>query len=335
VGNQGAWPDAYWQFCYSNSGLQQYVAQVVIKYFDNNPNCMVYSITPNDGWHFKTCQCAGCNAFGTETEYIMNFANQVAKITKTKYPDRRVSVLTYHPTMPAPTRSYPVESNVEIMFCMENHMMKRASASNNPYYVSGSSQGVAWATNFQNYSSRTGVKHKAIWKWLCIAANDGDRANWQYLPWVQGNVATDDHDYWKQNGVEYVFYDQGPLNGYREYENSIPLRWPLWYVANKGCWDQDATGEELLRDACKKLYGKGADAMLQYYLALADASESATADSHAWWAPAPDKIYTATHVKNIDAKINAAKALLDDVSDVEKRRMENQIKLWEKAKTYL
>ena len=75
--------------------------------------------------------------------------------------------------------------------------------------------------------------------------------------------------------------------------------------------------------------------MLQYYLALAEASESTNADSHAWWAPEPDQIYTPTHVKNIDSKIDAAKKMLSKVSETEKKRMENQIKLWEKAKTDL
>ena len=333
IGNQGAWPNIYWQFCYSNAGLQQKVAQTVMDYFASNPNCMVFSITPNDGWNFKTCQCSGCNAFGTETEYILNFANKVAAITKTKYPDRRVSVLTYHPTMPAPTRSYPVESNVEIMFCMENHMMKRANASNNYYYVSGTSQGVSWASNFQTYCSRTGVKHKAIWKWLCVAANDGDRANWQYMPWVQGNVATDDHSYWKSNGVEYVFYDQGPLNGYKEYASSTPLRWPLWYVAQRGSWTQNKTGQELLADACVKLYGNAANEMLAYYMALAAASEAAGGTSYAWYPPKASEVYTSAQRSNIDAKATAARNKLGSVTSEQRQRIENQLNLWTTAKS--
>lgn len=331
LGNQASWPDSYWQFCYSNSGLHDFVAQRVAEYFDQYPYCMVFTITPNDGFKFGTCQCAGCKAFANDTDLIINFANEVAKRTKLTYPDRQVSFLTYHTTLPAPTTFRTVEDNVEIMFCTETSMTK-PTAEVGYIGMSYAKQNIPWRTNFQNYIARTEVQHRAIWKWLCIAA---ESPSWQNVPWVQGDVAIDDQNFWKENGVKYVFYDQGPLNGYREYENSIPLRWPLWYVANKGCWDQDASGEELLRDACEKLYGKGADAMLAYYLALADASESATVDSHAWWAPAPNQIYTASHVRNIDSKINAAKNMLDKVSEVEKKRMENQIKLWEKAKTYL
>ena len=332
VGNEGAWPDAYWQFCYSNAGLQQYVAQVVMNYYAQNPNCYIVSITPNDGWNFKTCQCAGCNAFGNETEYILNFANKVAAITKTKYPDRRVSVLSYHTTMHAPSRSYPVESNVEIMFCMECPMQKRASDPGNYYHNGSTSYGVSWASNFQTYSSRTSVKHKAVWKWLCVAA-ESMCANWQYIPWVQGNVATDDHDYWKQNGVEYVFYDQGPLNGYREYASSTPLRWPLWYVAQRGCWTQGKNGQQLLAEACQKLYGNGANAMLAYYMALADASVSSTDVSFAWYPPAASKMYTSYWISIIDQKIAAAESMLGSVTAEQRQRMQNQIQLWKTAKT--
>ena len=174
-------------------------------------------------------------------------------------------------------------------------------------------------------------KNIAIWKWLCIAA---ESAPWENIPWVQGNVAIQDQNYWKSNGAKYVFYDQGPSGAYREYELSFPLRWPLWYGANKGCWDQNSTGDQLLKDACQKRYGKGADAMLAYYQALANASKACSADSFAWAAPNPSSVYTPEQVKKIDAAIANAKSMLSKVSELERQRMQNQIDLWEKAKTY-
>ncbi len=331
VNNQAAWPETFWHFCYSNSGLQQYVAQTVIKYFDEHPDCMVYSITPNDGVDPKVCQCAGCNAFANTTDLIINFANQVAKITKTKYPDRQVSILTYQTTMPAPTASRPVESNVEIMFCMETTMTKRATDAS---YIMmwDAARNVSWASNFQTYIQRTNVQHRAIWKWLCIAA-DGNYAEWQYIPWVQGNVATDDHNYWKQNGVKYVFYDQGPLPAYRESASSTALRWPLWYVAQKGCWVDGKTGQQLLGEACQKLYGSGASAMLNYYMALAKASEECNTRSYAWIPCHARYVYTSAQISNIDSKIAAAEAMLEFVTAEQRQRMQNQIDLWKTAKT--
>ena len=331
IDNQAAWPETFWHFCYSNSGLHQYVAQTVIKYFDENPNCMVYSITPNDGVDPKVCQCASCNSFANTTDLIINFANQVAKITKTKYPDRQVSILTYQTTMPAPTTSRPVESNVEIMFCMETTMTKRATEAS---YIMmwNAARNVSWASNFQTYMQRTNVQHKAIWKWLCIAA-DSNYAEWEFIPWVQGNVATDDHNYWKQNGVKYVFYDQGPLNAYREYASSTAMRWPLWYVAQRGCWTDGKTGQQLLGEACQKLYGNGASAMLNYYMALADASAACNTRSYAWIPCHANQLYTAYWIGQIDSKIAACEAKLEFVTAEQRARMQNQIDIWKKAKT--
>ena len=116
---------------------------------------------------------------------------------------------------------------------------------------------------------------------------------------MQGNVAIEDQNYWKKNGAQYVFYDQGPLAAYRETEASLPLRWPLWYVAAKGMWEPNMTGDQILQDACNKLYGKGADAMLAYYKALAEASKQCTAKSYAWVPPSPvGRVYGRTGQKD-------------------------------------
>lgn len=325
--------DGWWQFCYSNAGLHQKVADVVIDYFNKHPYCMVFTITPNDGSRVGICQCAGCKCYSSDTDLILDFANAVAKIVKKTYPDRLLNVLSYAPTVAAPSAVHPVESNVEIMFCTETSMTKPTAEAG---YIGlpGWKQQIPWKTNMQNYIARTNVKHVAVWKWLCIAANSYS-GDWGKMPWVQGNVATEDHAFWKSMGATYVFYDQGPHTAYREYDNSFPLRWPLWYVANRGCWTQDKTGEQLLRDACEKLYGKGADAMLAYYMALADASEACTVESYAWIPCAPSDVYTPAQVKIIDARIAEAKKMLDSVTKDQAKRMENQIKLWEKAKTYL
>ena len=331
LGDTAAWPDIYWQFCYSNTGLRQKVAETVMNYFASNPNCMVFSITPNDGWEFGTCQCAACACYANDTDLILAFGNAVAAIVKQTYPDRYVSVLTYHTTLTAPSSARPVDSNLDITFCAETSMTSPVSTAS---YIgmSGAKQNIAWRDNFLKYISRTGVKQRSAWKWLCIAA---ENPAWSNIPWVQGNVATDDHTFWKNHGVSYVFYDQGPLTAYYEYESSLPLRWPLWYVANKGCWDQTSTGEELLAEACKKLYGNGWDEMLAYYIALADASEACTADSYAWVAPDPAAVYTPQQIMNIDAKAAAAEAVVSQVSAVEAERMENQIQLWETAKEFI
>lgn len=321
----------YWQYCYSNDGLIAEVAKRIIQKFDANPNMYIYSLTPNDGWTFKTCNCDKCKTFASDTDVIVYFANAVGAKVAEKYPDRFVSFLSYHKTLAPPTSNVKLRDNVEIMFCAETTMTKPIQEAG---YIgmSGSKVMTPWTENVATYIQRTQAKNITVWKWLCIAA---ESPAWEYIPWVQGDVAIEDQNYWKSIGASYVFYDQGPAGAYREYEMSFPLRWPLWYVANKGCWDADATGTELLTEACQKLFGKGADAMLAYYQALAAASEACTADSHAWAAPSPSGVYTSAQIKKIDATINAAKAMLDQVTALERERMENQISLWEEAKKHI
>ena len=49
----------------------------------------------------------------------------------------------------------------------------------------------------------------------------------------------------------------------------------------------------------------------------------------------PSAVYTGGQVKKIDGAITKAQSMLSSVSSLEKQRMENQIKLWKTAKTYL
>ena len=51
-----------------------------------------------------------------------------------------------------------------------------------------------------------------------------------------------------------------------------------------------------------------------------------------WVPPAPGEMYTSSHIRKIDVTIAKAKAKLNSVSADEKKRMQNQISLWENAK---
>lgn len=187
----------------------------------------------------------------------------------------------------------------------------------------------SWKDNFRAFIQKGSVKNVSIWEWYCVAA---DKEVWKDIPWVQGDVAIRNQNYWKSNGAQYIFYDHGPIAAYNEYNSSFPLRWPLWYVAAKGMWDASLTGDQILMDACSKLFGNAASEMYGYYKALADASESCTAYSMTWVPPEPSQMYTATHIRKIDAAIAKAKAKLNSVSADEKKRMQNQISYWENAK---
>ena len=51
-----------------------------------------------------------------------------------------------------------------------------------------------------------------------------------------------------------------------------------------------------------------------------------------WIPPEPAAMYNTAQIGKIDVALNSAKAKLNSVTADQKKRMENQISLWEKAK---
>ena len=320
----------WWQYDYTNPEFAAEVAKKVLEKWDADPLLTNYSLASNDGWEEGWCECETCAAAGNPTDQMLTFANRVAEIVSKKYPDKTISVLSYHNNF-FPPEKVKVHPNVEVMFCRETSMtipldlgveiLGKNDITHNTYTQS-------WRGNFQEFIQKSQLQNVSIWEWYCIAT---ERPLWQDVPWVQGSVATRNHALWKQNGAEYVFYDQGPATWHRETDESYPLRWPLWFVAAKGMWDGSFTGEQILYDSCRKLYGAAADEMYGYYKALADSSEQCRADSTCWIPCKPGEMYTDDRVEVIDAALEAAKAKFGEVTDEQKQRIENQITLWKQA----
>ncbi len=326
----------WWQYCYSNEEFAKEVAQKIILYFNSNPTKQQYSIAANDGWEDDWCECSVCDTFPSDTDLMLTFANRVAAEVVKKHPEKRLTILSYHSMYYAPKTNVKAHPNVEVMFCRETNMTQPIDIG----FDVGSSffpethnvYPESWKANYESYISLSGLKNIAIWEWYCLAV---ERSIWKDIPWVQGNVAIRNQTYWKSKGAKYIYYDHGPLSVYRETVDSYPLRWPLWYVAAKGMWDGSLTGDQILKDACDKLFGAGSDVMFEYYHTLAEISENCTARSIAWIPPQPYEMYKSSDKKKIDGIITKAKAMLPNVTADQKARMENQIGYWENARTLI
>ena len=319
----------YFQFCYSNDEFADYVAAKLDDYFNAHPDIISMTIAANDGWDEHFCECDKCKSLGNTSDCMVNFANKVAKKVALTHPDRSLQIYSYHKTYEPPVNSIPLEPNVELMLCREASLTRPLDTD---YFKEGR-DGItrntytrSWRENAVEWIEKTSCKNVSVWCWYCISAG---RDEWQYIPWVQGNVATRDIELWESIGVRYVFYDQGPLAGYLEDDSSFSLRWPLWYVASKAMWTDEMTGEEILLDACNKLYGKASDAMFNYYKALADCSEKCTAYSMTWVPPTVKEVYY-KYKADLVAAVDAIKAVMDECTDVEKERINNQLGYWEK-----
>lgn len=80
------------------------MAKKLIEIFDQRPNLTNYAIGANDGWEKNWCECSDCTRLGNDTDELLTFANNVAAELKKKYPDKKLTILSYHPSISPPSK---------------------------------------------------------------------------------------------------------------------------------------------------------------------------------------------------------------------------------------
>lgn len=320
-----------WQYCYSNEEFAAAYASKVIGYFDSHPDCVSMTAAVNDGWTEGWCECDACAALGNKADQALTFANRVAAIVCEIYPDRQISTLAYHDTFlpPSQVKAHP---NVQVMFCLETNPLDDLMADRQIHEgfnnVNKIVYSQSWLDNVTQWIQVSGVQHISIWGWFCI---DDPLYKWQYAPWVQGDVASRNLDVFESLGVDFVFMD-----GTYPYANmDMKLRWPLYYTFAKCMYFGDLTGEEVLYDACRKLYGAAADEMFLYYRVLADAAQtSASPNGINWVPPGLLDVYGPYYGELALAAANA-EAKLDQLTPDQRARVENQLRGWKIIDLYI
>ncbi len=311
----------YWQYCYTNEGLAEKVASVIIDQLKRDPSRVNGSVAANDGWNDGWCECEQCAAVGSRTDQMIYFANHVAEIVCGYFPDATISFLAYHASFLPPTSNIKAHPNVEVMFCLENSPLADFSSD---YIIHYGTNGItqvtytqSWKDSVQTFIDRADLQHTSVWGWYCISAEDD---KWQYAPWVQGNIVTRNMAQFEKMGVYHVFYDCGG--------SELDVRWPLLYPTARSMWDDAPDGEALLYDACLKLFGAAADEMFVYYRTLADCAEVCVDSTGITWvAPSVIAVYCG-YLDLVQEKVDAVTAKLDQLTPDQKARVENQLKFW-------
>lgn len=317
-----------WQYCYSNQALAEAYAQKVIEYFDKNPNCLTMTAAANDGWTDGWCECDDCAALGNKADQALTFANRVAEIVCKTYPDKYISTLAYHDTFLPPEKTKAHE-NVEVMFCLETSPLDDLMADRQIHSgfnnINKIEYSQSWLDNVAEWIEVSDLQHKTIWGWFCI------EDYWMGAPWIQGNVASRNIDVFESLGVTRVFVD-GP---YPTDKLDQPLRWPLYYTFGKCMYFGDMTGEEVLYDACQKLYGAAADEMFLYYRLLADCAQYNDSPSGINWVPPTLLEVYGSNVKMARDLVANARAKMDQLTPEQQERVENQLRGWMYIDAYI
>lgn len=313
-------PTGWYQFCYTNEALAQFVANKVISQFDRYPNLTNYTIAANDGWDKGWCECEVCAEAGNHTDQVLVLANRVAEEVAKVYPDKTVSILAYHETFLPPVKTV-AHPNVEVMFCTETNPMADFSV-DYPIHLgkNGTTQVVytqSWQASCKQYIEDAQLQNVAIWSWFCVSGEDQD---WAISPWVQGNITTRIFQLYKQMGVTRIFADCGGEND--------AYRWPVFYVYARSMWDDVVDGETLLYDACKKLYGDGADEMFLYYRLISDATAVCVSDDGITWVPPSLYNVYGPNLTAIREAVTAAWTKVGKGTEEENYRMERHLRAW-------
>lgn len=317
----------YWQYCYTNTNFAVAVANKIKEHFANatNANQVTISIAANDGWDKLWCECANCQNAGNHTDQMLRFANNVATLVCAQYPEKKLNILAYHSTFLPPEKTTYTHPNVEVMFCIETapfvDLSKGEQIHSGKHYINQVVYTQSWKDSTQAYIDKANVQGVSIWAWYCIG---GGRTEWRNYPWVQGNTISNNLYLWEQMGVKDIFVDCG--------NDPMDLRWPLYYALAKCMWEPELTAEQVLYEACVKLYGAAADEMFLYYRHLADAAaeHGGSNDSMVWVPPLVDQVYS--HDANrIQAAMQAAVDKLPSLTLLEQTRVKSQANYWAKT----
>ena len=320
--------DGYWHYCYSNEELAAAYAQKVIEYFDAHPDCITMTAAANDSWEKCWCECESCAALGNRADQSLTFANRVAEIVCKTYPEKRISILAYHATFLPPEKTV-AHPNVEVMFCLETNPLDDLAADRQIHSGYNSVNQIvysqSWLSNVKQWIEVSQLQHKTIWGWFCIDDY------WMGAPWVQGNVASRNIELFRELGVTRVFVD----SVYPQENMSMELRWPLYYTFAKVAYFGDMTGEEVLYDACQKLYGAAADEMFLYYRLLADCAQYNDSSSGINWVP-PSLLEV--YGKNVGAArklVANVRGKMDQLTPEQQARVEDQLRGWMYIDAYI
>lgn len=131
--------------------------------------------------------------------------------------------------------------------------------------------------------------------------------------------------YWHKGGVRYVTYETK-----NERHHGFPMRWPLYYVGARGMWDPSLTCDQIMTEACEKLYGKAAKDMFNYYRTLEMAMLATKEYAGNWALPWPQLIYTPKVEAQATAYLDSAAKSSSDATILARIAAERAI--WDEAR---
>ena len=296
------------QLCTANPDVIRITIEKARADFDAHPEQIMYSLSNRDCGGF--CECAECAKTG---------GNPGARGLRQTHPDKWVIFLAYWFTAAAPPEPMQAEPGVCVM-------VVGSGCHVHPTTDALCEANAGWTENLRRWVA-TGAR-MGIYEWYIPGYS---HAPWRRLPWVAGETAVRDLKLWRSVGVEWVTYES--QTAYEE--NPYPLRWPLFYVAARHMWDASLSADEILTDACRKLYGPAASAMRRYYRELEHAMRNAPVHSGIWNLPPGDAIYTPEVCQRLRSLLAEAGEAATQGDELIQQRVAAETTVWKLAEDTL
>ena len=260
------------QLCVTSAGLAREFARNIIAVFDQDPNCRITSISPNDGRGW--CECTACAALdeklcGSRTtkqglagerpfrgDRVFWFANQVAARVAEPHPDKLLLVLAYINYAEPPDTVKPLPNVVPYVchYAPADYSRPIADPTSEPNRQFNELL-TAWAKS---------APHLLYYGYV-------SKSMWWSLPRPVVRPFAADVKHLHALGIR-RYYAQSSLRDWA-------LDGPLYYVIGKLLWDPALDPAAVAADWTQHMFGRSAEQMTAFYRAV-DESVRATGQSY-------------------------------------------------------
>ena len=251
------------QLCVTAPGLADEFAKNVIKFFDDDPNLQIMSISPNDGYGW--CECEACEALDEKLcgarmtkqglagerrfrgDRVFWFANEVAERVAKVHPDKLLLVLAYVNYAEPPDTIKPAP-NVVPWLCH--------------YAPADYSRPISDPTSEPNAQFNDLLERWADSAPHLLFYSYVSKSMWWRLPRPVMHSFAADIKHLHSLGI-HRYYCQSSLSDW-------PLDGPLYYVIAKLLWDPSADPDAIAADWVSHMFGPAAKPMTEFYAAVED-----------------------------------------------------------------
>ena len=244
------------QLCFTNQEMIDTFIREVDNTIKENPQYINYRIGIED--NHNVCHCPEClkpiklpdgktvdpkdPAFRS-TQFFL-FLNQVARYVAKKYPGKRIRTYAYFFTVVPP--ACPVEQNIDILFCPISKNSKFTLADEEA------------KTTRERFLGWTKLTKNIIWREYFGLCGD--------FPRPIDAVAIPDWRFIYKYGVDRTYSEmRGDFQNTGEPGSSWDVNSLYFWCITQGCWDLNREVKDLRKDFFRRVYGKAADDVEEFY----------------------------------------------------------------------